>query len=177
MALKPSACDLAEVVRDVGGRFEDALRGDGRALTLVTPPHLVGRWDRTRLEQLVSNLVANAVKHGGKGAVTVSAAHEDGMAIVCVADSGPGIPEAEHARIFDAFAQGRRAAAGGLGLGLYIARSIAHAHGGRISVESGEGRGATFRVELPLELTAAAGADEGEPAHPADSAAGAAAAH
>jgi signal transduction histidine kinase/DNA-binding response OmpR family regulator len=155
MRLRRGPCDLAEVARDVAARFEDVLRGEGRTLTLLAPPRLVGRWDGTRLEQLVSNLVANAVKHGGKGSVTIAVSREDRLATVCVSDSGPGIPAAEHARIFDAFAQGRHAGAGGLGLGLYIARSIAHAHGGRISLESAEGRGAAFRVELPLELASA----------------------
>jgi signal transduction histidine kinase len=163
MPLHAAPCDLAEVVRDVGARFEDVLHGEGRTLTLAVPPRLPGRWDRTRLEQLVSNLVANAVKHGGKGSVTVAVTREDDAAIVRVSDTGPGIPTAEQARIFDAFAQGRRAAAGGLGLGLYIARSIAHAHGGEISLESAEGRGAAFCVELPLEAPSPLGADDEAP--------------
>jgi signal transduction histidine kinase/DNA-binding response OmpR family regulator len=153
LSIELAPCDLAEVVRDVAARFEDALRGDGRALTVVTPPRLPGRWDATRLEQLVSNLVANAVRHAGRGAVTITASAEGGAAAVTVADSGPGIPASEHARIFDAFAQGRRAGAGGLGLGLYIARSIALAHRGRISLSSAEGRGTSFRVELPLDAS------------------------
>jgi signal transduction histidine kinase len=114
-----------------------------------------GCWDRTRLEQLVTNLVGNAVKHGGRGSVTVSAAREGQAAVLTVADTGPGIASEEQGRIFDAFAQGSRAGGGGLGLGLYIARSIASAHGGEIKVESAEGRGTTFRVELPDSAAAA----------------------
>ncbi len=155
LRLERAPCDIAEVVRDVCARFEDALRADGRALEVIAPERVQGCWDRTRLEQLVTNLVANAVKHGGRGSVTVSAAREGDTAVLTVADTGPGIPSEEQGRIFDAFAQGSRAGGGGLGLGLYIARSIASAHGGEIKVESAEGRGTTFRVELPDSAAAA----------------------
>jgi signal transduction histidine kinase len=165
LSIEVASCDLAEVVRDVGARFEDAMRGEGRALTVVAPPRLPGRWDATRLDQLVSNLVANAVRHAGRGSVTITAAAEENAAVVTVADSGPGIPSSEHARIFDAFAQGRRAGAGGLGLGLYVARSIVQAHRGRISLSSAEGRGTSFRVELPLDATPG---DDVRPPAPAD---------
>jgi signal transduction histidine kinase len=151
LRLELESCDLVEVVRDVCGRFEDGLRDDGRVLTVSTPHPLPGRWDRTRLEQLLSNLVGNAVKHGGRGDITVTAEARGATAVVTVADTGPGIPEPEQARVFDAFAQGSRAASGGLGLGLYIARSIAGAHGGRISLASTPGRGTSFRIELPVE--------------------------
>jgi signal transduction histidine kinase len=151
LRLELESCDLCEVVRDVSVRFEDGLRTDGRRLSVSTPHPLLGRWDRTRLEQLVTNLVANAVKHGGRGDITVSAELVGELAIVTVSDTGPGIPEAEQAKVFDAFAQGSRSASGGLGLGLYIARSIAGAHGGRISLASAPGRGTSFRIELPLE--------------------------
>jgi signal transduction histidine kinase/DNA-binding response OmpR family regulator len=156
LQLELERCDLAEVLRDVGSRFEDALRAEGRILTLALPERLVGRWDRTRVDQLVTNLVANAVKHGGKGAITIGAAIRDGSAVLTVSDTGPGIPVADQARIFEAFAQGREAANGGLGLGLYITRSIVEAHGGALALESSPGRGATFRVELPLDGPAGA---------------------
>jgi signal transduction histidine kinase len=151
LRLELESCDLCEVARDVMARFDDAMKVDGRVLALFAPAPLVGRWDRTRVEQLLSNLVGNAVKHAGRGAITVSAVRSGGVAVVTVADTGPGIPEDEQARIFDAFAQWTRATSGGLGLGLYIARSIAAAHGGRIDLESAPGRGTIFKIGLPLE--------------------------
>ena len=150
LRLEVEPCDLAEIVRDVASRFEDTLRTEGRSLSIAAPVAVVGRWDRTRLEQLLSNLVVNAVKHGGRGGVTISAAPHGASAVVTVSDTGPGIPPAQQALVFDAFAQGDRGGAGGLGLGLFIARSIANAHGGVIALESDAGRGTTFRVELPL---------------------------
>ena len=112
-------------------RFEDALRADGRALEVIAPERVSGAGIGPGSSSSSSNLVANAVKHGGRGSVTVSAAREGDAAVLTVADTGPGIPSEEQGRMFDAFAQGSRAAGGGLGLGLYIARSIASAHGAR----------------------------------------------
>jgi signal transduction histidine kinase len=151
LRLDLESCDLREVIQDVTARFEEGLRAEGRLLAVEAPRPLLGRWDRTRVEQLVSNLVGNAVKHGGRGDITVTAEAGDGTAVVTISDTGPGIPQAEQARVFDAFAQGTGAASGGLGLGLYIARSIAAAHGGRISLASAPGCGTSFRIELPLQ--------------------------
>jgi signal transduction histidine kinase/CheY-like chemotaxis protein len=150
LRLEPDSCDLCEIARDVAAQFDDALREQRRVLTLALHDPLVGRWDRTRIEQLLSNLVGNAVKHAGAGSITVTVERSGDSAIATVADTGPGIPEAEQGAIFEAFAQGKRAAVGGLGLGLYIARSIAVAHGGTISLSSAPERGTSFRVELPL---------------------------
>jgi signal transduction histidine kinase len=150
LSLEVAPCNLADVVRDAAARFEEVLAAGGRALVLEIADGLVGRWDRTRLEQLLTNLIGNAVKHGGRGAITVQATRSEASAVLTVVDTGPGIPEAEQARIFEPFAQGRDAGRGGLGLGLYIARSIAEAHGGSISLHSAAGRGTTFHVELPL---------------------------
>jgi signal transduction histidine kinase/DNA-binding response OmpR family regulator len=163
LKLELESCDLVEVARDVVARFEDGLRAEGRNVALVSHGSLVGRWDRTRVEQLLSNLVGNAVKHGGRGAITVSAEPAGDAAVLTVSDTGPGIPESEQERVFDAFSQGTRAAEGGLGLGLYIARWIALAHGGRLDLASAPSLGTTFRVELPLDPGAAFASGFSEP--------------
>ena len=112
------------------------------------------RGDRARLAQLLDNLVSNALKFTpDDGSVTVSLTRAAGHAVLEVRDTGIGIPTAEQGRLFDRFFRARGAtdrAIQGTGLGLSIAKTIAESHGGRIGVESVEGVGTTFRVELPL---------------------------
>jgi two-component system sensor histidine kinase GlrK len=111
--------------------------------------------DRAKLQTLVDNLVSNAIKFSPeKGRLHVHLHAREGQAVIEVADSGPGIPEAERRRVFDAFYQGSNTANGhvrGTGLGLSIAREYAQAHGGYIEVIDGESPGACLRVILPLE--------------------------
>ena len=111
------------------------------------------RGDRERLRQVLRNLLENAVKYSPAGeAVDVRARAEDGRVFVTVEDSGPGIPAEQHGLIFERFG---RANVGlgkpGTGLGLFIARSIAEAHGGALSVVSAPGKGAVFTLELPVD--------------------------
>jgi signal transduction histidine kinase len=111
------------------------------------------RGDRERLRQVLSNLIDNAVKYSSAGdEVEVSAAAEDGAVVVSVSDQGPGIAPEQQRLIFEKF--GRAKVAGkakpGTGLGLFIARSIAEAHGGSLDVRSTPRLGSTFRLSLPL---------------------------
>jgi signal transduction histidine kinase len=109
------------------------------------------RADPQKLRQALDNLVANAVKFTPKGGrVRVKVWREKGRAIFEIADSGPGIPASERETVFDRYKQGSRGrAAGGAGLGLAIARGIAEAHHGSISVVTGDLGGAAFRIEIP----------------------------
>jgi signal transduction histidine kinase len=108
--------------------------------------------DPERLRQLLDNLVSNAVKYSAAGQeVRVTLAGENGRVQLAVRDEGPGIPPEHQMLIFEKF--GRAAAGGakpGTGLGLFIARSIAQAHGGSLDVQSSPGRGATFTLTLPV---------------------------
>ncbi|WP_044966866.1 AAA family ATPase [Sorangium cellulosum] len=142
--------DLGVVVRDVIARFELDLARAGCSVSLRISGRNVGSWDRSRVDQIVTNLVANAIKFGPGKPIEIVLGEEAGTTRLSVKDHGIGVDPARQERIFDRF---ERAVSerhyGGLGLGLYISRQIAQAHGGSIRVESAPGAGATFTVELP----------------------------
>jgi signal transduction histidine kinase len=125
---------------------------------VVADGPVVGRWDAGRLEQVVTNLVSNAVRYSPDGSeVIIKVAREAGRAMFSVSDSGIGIPESQREMLFTPFFRGANAQrnyAGGMGLGLHIAQEIVRRHGGEIRVESREGAGTTFTVELPLDAPA-----------------------
>jgi signal transduction histidine kinase len=156
LELELSSFDLSDLVREVGQQMEVQAARAGSKLTVEAPEPVVGRWDRARLNQVVTNLVGNAVKFGqGRPIVVrVAADTEHACARLEVADNGRGIAPEMQARIFEPFQ--RAAATGhsdGLGLGLYIVRSIVQRLGGAVNVNSRLGGGATFVVELPLQVT------------------------
>ena len=143
--------DVAELVRATVAGF--ALHQDEVSVVARADGDVPSvRGDRERLRQVVRNLLENAVKYSPAGEVVdVRARAEDGRVLVIVEDAGPGIPAEQHGLIFERFG---RANVGlgkpGTGLGLFIARSIAEAHGGTLSVASTPGEGATFTLELPV---------------------------
>jgi PAS domain S-box-containing protein len=154
MELEPT--DLALIARDVVTRFEPEAERAGSSLELKAPLSLPARTARLRIEQVFTNLVDNAIKYGaGKPVFIVLEAHGE-RARFAVHDQGIGIPPEHHARIFERF---ERAVSernyGGLGLGLYISRTIVETLGGAIRVRSEPGKGATFTVEVPLQQGAA----------------------
>ena len=126
------------------------------ALRVTVPPDLPpGRGDSRRIAQVLLNLVGNALKFTEAGEVRVEVTVADGAFVVSVADTGPGISEADQAKIFEEFQQADSSSTrkkGGTGLGLAIAKRIVELHGGRIWVESTLGRGSTFRFALPVRV-------------------------
>src|SRR5262249_53117191 len=137
--------DLVELVGEVVERFEEEARRAGSAVTIAAPASARGRWDRTRLDQALTNLLANAIKYGAGKPVEVAVAVDAAIARVTVHDEGIGIASEDLHRIFDRFERAVSSTHyGGLGLGLYIARQIVEAHGGQIQVKSNPGAGATF---------------------------------
>ena len=161
--------DLAEIVRHVLESFKDA----GRSMQLRVTADLQPAWvyaDETRLEQIVANLFDNACKYTPAGGDVHIATHTDDSGVrLLVEDTGAGIAADLLPRVFDVFAQGVRTlerAEGGLGLGLTVVRRLVELHAGTVVVDSaGVGRGASFRVTLPLP-TAAERASAPVPASP-----------
>lgn len=131
---------------------EQRLEYPSRLMAASSEGDLRGLWDEARLIQLLDNLLGNALQHSPKDSpVEVKVAGSRDGVTLSVLNQGPALPPEEHAVLFEPFRRGRRAQGDGLGLGLYIARQIALAHAGRISVESGFGRPTRFTVWLPRE--------------------------
>ena len=144
--------DLAQLVRDSAAAAEHA-QDEVAVRAVVRGPLPAVRGDRDRLRQVLVNLIDNAVKYSPPGdEVRVQAESANGRVVIEVRDRGPGISPEHQTVIFEKFGRvnvGEQAKPG-TGLGLFIARSIAEAHGGALEVRSAPGRGATFRLSLPV---------------------------
>jgi len=149
LVLDLAAFDLADLAREVIDRFESQAESLGSALHLRARA-VAGVWDRVRIDQVMTNLVSNALKYGNGQPVEVSVDGDETTATLSIRDQGTGISLADHERIFERFERARDASlVTGLGLGLWIAKRLVEAHGGKISVESSPGQGSTFTVRLP----------------------------
>jgi signal transduction histidine kinase len=139
-------------LRDVVGRLREQATEVGSSIELLSAAPLVGSWDRSRLEQVVTNLISNAIKYGMGKPIALSLETAGDRVRIRVSDVGMGIPRADHSRVFQAFERLPTAErVGGLGLGLYIGRQIALAHGGTLTVDSVPSAGSTFTLDLPRE--------------------------
>jgi GAF domain-containing protein len=147
---------MKDVVHNVYSAVESLASGKNLALKLDLSPGLPpGRGDERKLTQVLLNLVGNAIKFTDAGEVAIKASAANGAFTVAVRDSGPGIAEADQAKIFEEFQQADSSITrkkGGTGLGLAIAKRIIEMHGGRIWVESSPGRGSTFSFSLPARV-------------------------
>jgi len=151
LSLERERTDLAEIVRDVISRYEDAAAESGSRIELIASGPVFGWWDRSRLDQVATNLIGNAVKYGGAAPITVSiSSGSSGHVRLTVRDGGPGIPLEHQGRIFEQYERATDCEnLPGMGLGLWLVRRIVTAHGGTASVDSRPGHGATFSVVLP----------------------------
>ena len=151
LAMQHAPMDLAELARRCVEAMQDHARAAGVVLSLDAPPQLPFTGDALRLEQVVLNLLTNALRYGGSAPVAVRLSTGGRQAVLSVRDGGPGIAPADQERIFLQFERGSEAnAKPGLGLGLFISRQIAEAHAGSLTVRSAPGEGAEFLLHLPL---------------------------
>lgn len=146
------ACDLTQLVRQVVSAMELEFEAAGTQVAVATRGDTAGFWDGDRLEQVVTNLLTNAAKFGRHHPVEVAIEGEETHVSLQVTDHGIGIAPEDSERIFRPF---ERAVSerhyGGLGIGLFISRSIVEAHGGLLRVSSEPGDGTTFVVQLPRQ--------------------------
>ncbi|VVM38252.1 hybrid sensor histidine kinase/response regulator [Pseudomonas fluorescens] len=151
LSIRPTRFDLSALVRNFLQNFAPQIDAAESAVTLDAEHPVEGNWDEFRIEQVISNLLTNALRYGAKSPINVKVYSENDQARVEVCDQGIGIGEENQKRIFQQFERvTAKHAVAGLGLGLFISEQIVTAHGGTITVESRIGEGALFRVCLPL---------------------------
>ncbi|MGH8346660.1 MAG: hybrid sensor histidine kinase/response regulator [Pseudomonas sp.] len=152
LSIRPTRFDLSTLVRDLLHNFSRQIDAAETSVTLDAEQPVIGNWDEFRIEQVISNLLTNALRYGANSPVSVKVYSEGSTALVDVRDQGIGISEENQQRIFQQFERiSARHSVAGLGLGLFISEQIVTAHGGTITVQSRIGEGALFRVCLPLQ--------------------------
>ena len=161
VSLDPTPLDAAEIVREVAAQLAFRARAAGVELRLELPSPFPLVADRRRLEQILVNLMDNAIKFGKSGGVVrVGGEVHDGRPRISIADSGIGIPAEVLDKVFHRFFRADKARSrelGGTGLGLAIVKHLMRLHDGQVSVASEQGRGATFTLEFPPQPAEGAG--------------------
>lgn len=151
LELRQEPMDLCDLAREVVDRFQGEAARHDCTLGLECGDAVEGRWDPSRLDQVLTNLIANALEYARGTAVRVRVESDPGCARIEVRDGGPGIAPEDQERVFHRFERAQaREDGGGMGLGLHICKQIVEAHQGRIALESVDGAGAAFTVELPI---------------------------
>ncbi len=159
LQLKLESVDLTAIVFAAAERFKDDLAAAGCSLSvIVTDPSghkgpIVGRWDRIRLDEVVTNFLTNAIKYGAGKPIQIRVAATDVAVTIEVEDHGIGISPGDQERLFKRFARVVSPEHyGGFGLGLWIVKVLVEAMGGHVSVRSTVGRGSVFVAELPRQV-------------------------
>lgn len=158
LSIRPGQVQLMDLLERVVSDLSLQAAATGCKLSLQPHPPVEGCWDEFRIEQVVVNLLTNALRYGGGQPVEVSVQHSGNTVRIDVRDEGKGIAPNDLERIFEPYERGaRNGEPKGLGLGLYISRQLAISHGGELRVTSKPGEGATFSLVLPTcEQTVAA---------------------
>ncbi len=151
LSIRPVPVELSALLARVVDNLSNQAEAAGSAITLEAGQPVTALWDEFRIEQVVINLLTNALRYGKGKPVTVSLSLSAQGASIAVRDQGLGISGPDQQRIFEQFSRiTSDDGTGGLGLGLYITRQLVEAHGGTISVQSRPGEGSVFTVTLPL---------------------------
>jgi PAS domain S-box-containing protein len=141
--------ELGGLIRQVVNRF--GIESSESRISVQLERHIEGTWDRLRIDQVITNLVSNAIKFGREKPILLTASVNDGHVIITVRDEGIGISSEDFDRIFKRFERAdARSHNEGLGMGLWITQQIVQAHGGTVIVQSELGKGSAFTVRLPL---------------------------
>ncbi|MGK5088440.1 PAS domain S-box protein [Bdellovibrionota bacterium FG-2] len=152
LTLNIEKVELSELIRGLIKRFEPELSRAECVVSVRIEGAIIGSWDRIRIEQVISNLLTNAMKYGAGKPLQITAKLDGEKARISFQDHGIGVAKIDQARIFERFERAVSLKSfGGLGLGLFITRQIVEAHGGTIRVESELGKGSLFIVELPIK--------------------------
>ncbi len=152
MELRRSPCDLVKIAREVCARHASELSRNGCDLELELEPSIAGLWDKEGIDQVIDNLLSNAIRFGRGKPIRIEAALEGGRARLTVASQGNDIPEEHLSRIFELYTRENPATQlAGLGIGLYIAQQIVTAHGGTLAAANRPGRWVVFTMNLPCE--------------------------
>jgi signal transduction histidine kinase len=150
LSLMISNCELGEIITTAVDTFPD-LKKSGPLVKINVSEKIHGNWDKFRIEQVITNLVSNAIKYGNQKSITVSAHRIDNNVVVEVKDNGPGISLEDQKRVFLKFERAKSTDhIQGLGLGLYICKQIMEMHQGTLWVESTPGQGSAFKMKLPV---------------------------
>jgi signal transduction histidine kinase len=150
LSIRPGWTELSELLRRVVSDLCRQAADVGCDITLHAPVAVSGWWDEFRIEQVIVNLLTNALRYGDGKPVRVTLEADDKVVRIAVRDGGAGIPPESRGKIFEPFERGvDNGVSAGLGLGLYISRQLAEAHKGMLTVDSEPGQGSTFTLTLP----------------------------
>jgi signal transduction histidine kinase len=151
LQLSRAPCNLADIARQAVDRMGPLCEQAGCPVVLEVVASPDGQWDRTRLDQVICNLLVNVTRHACRGPARMTVDRNGDSARLTLVDQGPGVADADRLRIFERFERlGAPKDGSGMGLGLAVARDIVLAHGGRLWVDSAPGGGARFIMELPI---------------------------
>jgi two-component system OmpR family sensor kinase len=151
--LEPTVFDLAELLRQCVSSYALIAERSGTMLRCTADGAMVGTWDRLATEQVIENLISNAVRYGDAKPVDIELHGDERRVVIQVTDRGIGIAPEHQERIFERFEQANKAGrSGGFGIGLWLARNLVQAQGGRLEVHSQLGAGSIFKVTLPRSI-------------------------